>query len=299
MNDAVLHAEGVSKTYKDTEVLHPTTVDIEPGKIYGLIGRNGAGKTTLLSILTAQNPATSGTVTYGGQPVWENAKALADICFSRELNPMLLYGANTYKGKHYLQLARCYYPHWDEAYAQRLVADFELDMNKKIAKLSKGMMSMITIVLALASRAPITILDEPVAGLDVAMRDRFYRLLLDDYAKTNRTFIVSTHIIEEAASVFEEIIILHKGNIIEKTNTDEYLRRFHYVYGREDVVDQATNGLRVVHTEGIGRQKTVCVQANLEDLAQNAEGLDVDISPVPLHKAFIYVTGGEKEEMLA
>lgn len=294
-----LVAEQVSKSYKGTEVLHPVTLTIEPGKIYGLIGRNGAGKTTLLSILTAQNPATSGMVTYGGQSVWENEKALGSLCFSRELNPMMLYGANTYKGKHYLEMARCYYPHWDEEYAKRLIKDFEFDSNKKISKLSKGMMSMLTIVLAMASRAPITILDEPVAGLDVAMRDRFYQILLDDYAKTGRTFIVSTHIIEEAASVFEEIIVLDKGSLLEKANTEEYLSGFHYLFGREDLVDEAAGGLPILHSEGIGRQKTVCVKAPQQQVRRQAAGLAVEISPVPLHKAFVYLTGGEKGENLA
>ena len=72
-------------------------------------------------------------------------------------------------------------------------------------------MSMVTILIALASRSPITILDEPAAGLDVVMRERFYQLLLDDFAQTGRTFLVSTHIIEEAASVFEQVIILDEG----------------------------------------------------------------------------------------
>lgn len=294
-----LTATNVSKKYKNVEVLHPTNLTLENGKIYGLIGRNGAGKTTLLSILTAQNPATGGQVTLNGQPVWENGKALGNICFSRELNAMLLFGPNTYKPKYYFQMARCYYPLWDEAYAKRLIADFELDINKKISKLSKGMMSMVTIVLALASRAPITILDEPVAGLDVAMRDRFYRLLLDDYAKTQRTFVVSTHIIEEASGVFEEIILIDKGNIIEKKNTDTFLSEFFYVFGREDTVDKTTEGMQVLHSEGMGRQKTVCVRGSQNTLQANARGLEVDISPVPLHKAFIYLTGGEKEENLA
>lgn len=299
MQQNTLVATNITKKYKNTEVLHPTSLTIEANKIYGLIGRNGAGKTTLLSILTAQNPATTGSVAYAGQPVWENEKALGNLCFSRELNPMLLYGTNSYKGKHYLDMARCYYPHWDDAYAKRLIEDFELDTNKKIAKLSKGMMSMITIVLALASRAPITLLDEPVAGLDVAMRDRFYRMLLDDYEKTGRTFLVSTHIIEEAASIFEEIILIDKGSVLEKCNTEGYLAQFFYVYGRDDAVDAATTGLPVLHKEGIGRQKTVCVRDTKGALQAKAAGLDVEISSVPLHKVFIYVTGGEKEGNLA
>lgn len=178
MTNGVLQATDVVKSYNKKEVLHSVSLTIEPGKIYGLIGRNGAGKTTLLSILTAQNTHDSGLVTYNGERVWENQKALDEICFSRELSPMLLFGQNTLKVKEYLRAAALYYPHWDKEYAARLIEMFGLDTKKKIYKLSKGMMSMVTIVLALASRAPITILDEPVAGLDVVAREQFYDVLL-------------------------------------------------------------------------------------------------------------------------
>lgn len=294
-----LTAIEVSKAYKSTQALYPTSLTLEPGKIYGLIGRNGAGKTTLLSMLSAQNPVSTGRVEYGGQPVWENEDALGNLCFSRELNPMMLYGENSFKGKHYLDLARCYYPHWDEAYAKRLIADFELDTNKKIGRLSKGMMSMLTIILALASRAPITMMDEPVAGLDVAMRDRFYHLLLDDYEKTGRGFVISTHIIEEAAGVFEEIILLDKGRMVTKENTEEYLERFRYLSGREDEVAAAAEGLTVWHREGIGRQQTWCVEDPAGSLPSRTAGTDLELAGVPLQKVFLYVTGGEKEGNLA
>ena len=103
-------ATDVVKSYNKKEVLHSVSLTIEPGKIYGLIGRNGAGKTTLLSILTAQNTHDSGLVTYNGERVWENQKALDEICFSRELSPMLLFGQNTLKVKEYLRAAALYYP---------------------------------------------------------------------------------------------------------------------------------------------------------------------------------------------
>ena len=139
--EKVLKAENIVKVYGKKEVLHSVSLEIQPGVIYGLIGRNGAGKTTLLSILTAQNTHDSGTVTYGGEPVWENERALADICFSRELSPMLMFGENTYKVKDYLRAASIYYPRWDKEYAKRLTERFGLDMKKRISKLSKGMMS--------------------------------------------------------------------------------------------------------------------------------------------------------------
>ena len=220
MNTSVLKAEGLCKSYGSKQVLQNLDLTIQPGKIYGLIGRNGAGKTTLLGILTAQNTKDGGEVTYGGQPVWENQEALDHICFSRELQPVQFGGQNNLKVRDYLRAAAIFYPNWDREYAGRLLAEFQLGPKKKICQLSKGQMSMVTILVALASRAPLTILDEPAAGLDVVMRERFYQLLLDDFAETGRTFLVSTHIIEEAASVFEQVIILDQGRILENAPTD-------------------------------------------------------------------------------
>ena len=153
-------------------------------------------------------------MTYDGQPVWENQAALDNICFSRELQPTLFSGQNNLKIRHYLRSAAIYYPGWDREYAQRLLEEFKLDEKKKICQLSKGQMSMVTILIALASRSPITILDEPAAGLDVVMRERFYQLLLDDFAQTGRTFLVSTHIIEDVQSVCDQIVVIDHGKIL-------------------------------------------------------------------------------------
>lgn len=225
MNTGILKAEGLCKSYGSKRVLEGLDLTIQPGRIYGLIGRNGAGKTTLLGILTGQNTKDSGQVTCDGEPVWENCRALEQICFSRELQPTLFSGPNNQKVRYYLKSAAIFYPNWDQEYADRLLNEFQLEPKKKISQLSKGQMSMVTILIALASRAPITILDEPAAGLDVVMRERFYQLLLEDFAQTGRTFLVSTHIIEEAASVFEQVIILDQGRILENSPTEELVER--------------------------------------------------------------------------
>ena len=290
MSAGILEARGLYKSYGDKEVLHDLDLTIEPGKIYGLIGRNGAGKTTLLGILTAQNTKNSGEVTYDGQPVWENQRALDDICFSRELQATLFSGPNNLKVKHYLKSAAIYYPRWDQEYADRLLEEFKLEKKKKISQMSKGQMSMVTILIALASKAPVTILDEPAAGLDVVMRERFYQLLLEDFSQTGRTFIVSTHIIEEAASVFERVIILDEGRIIENAPTDELIDQFRYVSGRDDEVDRVCNGLRVLSVQQMGRHKTVAVRGDAVKLAEALEG-DVDVSPMNLQNVFVALCG--------
>lgn len=288
--EKILSAKNLVKAYGKKEVLHSVSIDIEPGKIYGLIGRNGAGKTTLLSCLTAQNSFNSGEVTYGGEKVWENQKVLSEICFSREISNTLLWGQNNLKVKDYLRCASIYYPNWDKEYAEKLIEKFNLNTKTKIYKLSKGMLSMVTIIIAMASNAPITIMDEPVAGLDVSARDDFYNILLEDYAKTNRTFIVSTHIIEEAVGALEKIILIDNGDIIENCNLDEFMSEFHYIQGKDEDVDAASNGLNILHTEGIGRSKTVCVRCNDADLEKAVAGKSVDVTAVPLHKIFVYTT---------
>ena len=155
-------------------MLHNIDLTLEQGKIYGLIGRNGAGKTTLLSILSAQNPATSGEVFLNEEKVWENSRALEQIFFSREISPNAVGDSSGLRVKDYLEMAEAYLPKWDKNMAEELVELFHLDKKKKTLKLSKGMLSMLSIVLALASKAEFTFLDEPVSGLDVVAREQFY-----------------------------------------------------------------------------------------------------------------------------
>lgn len=288
---SILSCENIVKTYGKNEVLHGVNLELEKGKVYGLIGRNGAGKTTLLSMLSGQNPITSGTVTLDGAPVWENTESLEKICFSRELNPMNANGANTMKVKEYLRAASIYMPNWDKEMAERLVKEFELDVNKRINKLSKGMMSMVTIIVALASKAEFTFLDEPVAGLDVVARENFYSILLDELAESGRTFVISTHIIEEAADVFEEVIIIDKGKIVLKENTQDLLDRARHISGMAEEVDKAVAGMTTYRPEKLGRSKGITVLLKEgESIQANAE---ISVQPMSLQQLFVAMCGKE------
>ena len=289
-----LHCEHIVKTYSGKDVLREVTLDIQPGKIYGLIGRNGAGKTTLLSILTAQNPATRGSVTLDGEPVWENRRSLEKLCFSRELNATAESGLSSMKAKEYLRIASTYYENWDRELEERLVKLFNLNLKKKFAKMNKGMLSMVTIVVALCSKAPYTFLDEPVAGLDVVAREQFYKLLLEEYTSSGRTFVVSTHIIEEAADVLEEVIILHEGRVLIEADTQAFVDSAVHVSGKIEEVDAATAGLEVHQPETVGRSKGVTVF--LKPGERVDESRDVSVQPVNLQRAFVALCGEEEKQ---
>ena len=287
-----LICENIVKTYGGKDVLQDVSLELRENKIYGLIGRNGAGKTTLLSILSAQNPATRGTVTLDGEPVWEHRNSLAKICFSRELNANAESGIAAMKAKEYLRIASTYYEGWDKALEERLVKLFDLNLKKKFGKMNKGMLSMITIIVALCSKAPYTFLDEPVAGLDVVAREQFYKLLLEEYSSSGRTFVVSTHIIEEAADVLEEVVILHEGKILLEENTQTFVDSAVHVSGKIEEVDAAVAGLEVHHTETVGRSKGVTVF--LKPGQKVDESRDVSVQPVSLQRAFVALCGEEE-----
>ena len=288
-----LSGKNIVKKYGKETVLKSVDIEIETGKIYGLIGRNGAGKTTLLSILTAQNPATQGTITLDGQPVWENEEALSRICYSREIPTVTMYGPNSLRVKDYMKTAKIFYKNWDQEYADELMKLFNIDAKKRVCKLSKGLLSAVTIVIAMASKADITMLDEPVAGLDVVAREQFYKLIIDEYAATGRTFIISTHIIEEAASLFEKVIMIDNGQIVFEEDTDKLLTRAYRVSGEDVEVDNAINGFKVYHPESVGRNKAVTV---LADGPVESFGDSVQVEPVSLQNLFYAMcVDGRKE----
>jgi len=283
-----LICKDIEKSYKDKQVLSGVSLTIEQGKIYGLIGRNGAGKTTLLSIMTAQGVANSGTVFYDNMPVWENREALDHLCFSREINTLSTLGPNSMRVREYLELGATYYPNWDQKKAESLLEYYKLKKKDRISKLSKGMLSILTIIIGICSNADITILDEPVAGLDVVARKEFYKLVLEE-AEKGRGFVISTHIIEEASDIFEDVIILHNGKILLEENTQDLLSRAVCVSGLADDVDPAVNGLQILKTENVGRKRIVTALVNAGD--PFPAGTDISVQPVTLQNLFVAMCG--------
>ena len=131
MSEKVLRSKGIVKKIRETGGTPQYRSDFGAGKIYGLIGRNGAGKTTLLSILSAQNPATSGEIYLGEEPVWENPVALRHIFFSREISPNGTGDSSGLKVKDYLDMAEAYLPKWDKKMAEELVDLFSTGQKEK------------------------------------------------------------------------------------------------------------------------------------------------------------------------
>lgn len=284
---AVIEVQNLTKRYKEKRALDNVSLALEGGSIYGLLGRNGAGKTTLMSILTAQNFESSGTVKVFGEHPYENAHVLGRICFVRESQK---YPDDAYP-KHAFKAASLFFPNWDQAFADELIAEFQLPMKQTIKKLSRGQLSAVGVIIGLASRAEITFFDEPYLGLDAVARQIFYDRLVEDYSEHPRTIILSSHLIDEVSNLIEKVIVIDNGRILLNEDTDAVRDRAVTVVGEAAKVDAWAEGREILHRDELGRVASVTVMGRLspeERSAVVAAGLD--LTPVSLQQLVVRLT---------
>ncbi|HHV45316.1 MAG TPA: ABC transporter ATP-binding protein [Tissierellia bacterium] len=262
-------------------------LNLEENKIYGLLGRNGDGKTTLLNIISNQIRKTSGEVKLYGENVFENPKQVKNICIVKDSG----FGMEEIKVKKIFEAARMLYKNWDEEYKNQLVKEFDLNVRKKYNKLSRGNQTKVGLIVGLASRAKLTIFDEPSLGLDAATRYKFYNLLLEDFENNPRTIIISTHLIDEVANLFEEVIILKDGQVYIKDEVANILKKGYFLNGKEENIIPVIRNKNIIHREEFGNSIIIGIFDDLDEreksmLRQN----NVEISQIPLQKLFIYLT---------
>jgi ABC-2 type transport system ATP-binding protein len=286
MNTIVV-AERLTKRFGDLIVLDSISFSLEAGKIYGLLGRNGSGKTTLMRLLTAQLFASSGTVKIFGEAPYENSRVLSQICFVKDGQKY----PNGYRVSDVLEQAALFFPCWDREFAFALTEDFQLPLKRRMKALSRGMLSTAGIIVGLASRAPLTIFDEPNLGLDPVARGLFYERLLEEYAEHPRTVILSTQLIEEVSRLLEHVLVLDQGRLILDADVDALRGRAFAVIGPAAKIDTYTAGKDVLDRVPFGSlvSATVMGNGNMMDRKQ-AEALGLDLAPVSLQQLIVHLT---------
>ncbi len=219
----------VTKNFGRKQVLTDVTAELPAGRIYGLLGSNGVGKTTLMSLICGHQFRTGGHILIDGIDPVENPLVLQRTCFVHEDQ---LYN-DAFSVRDILAVIPAFYPTWSAETADRLVTRFRLPLDTKSKKLSRGQRSALAITLSLASRAAYTFLDEPYLGLDASSRSILYDELLAEYAAHPRTFIISTHLIDEVADLMEEVVVLEDGVVAVQTDVDEARAACFIVRGHE------------------------------------------------------------------
>ena len=274
----------VSKSFGPVRALNRVSVTLEEGKIYGLLGRNSAGKSTLLHVLTDRIFPEEGSVTVDGEPVRDNDRALSKMYLMSEKNCY----PESMRVKEAFRWTKEFYPDFDQEFAWNLAAAFELNTNAKVNKLSTGYSSIFKLTVALSVNTPYVLLDEPVLGLDANHRDLFYRTLLARYTQRPFTAVISTHLIEEVASLIEDVVVIHKGEVLRQGSCQDLLSQGYTVTGPKGLVEEYLKGKNVLGVDALGGLESGYVLGE-PDRTSLPQGLE--LSGLDLQKLFILMTG--------
>lgn len=222
MNDLSVYFEGVSKIYPHF-TLDDLSLELPTGTIMGLIGANGAGKSTTIRILLGLVHQDQGRVQVLGRDMpQEQAAAKLDIGFVSE--DMRLYGSATLAW--HMKFIRSIYPQWDQPYAETLLRRFDLKSQQKIKGLSHGQRVKAALLLALARRPRLLVLDEPTTGLDPVARQEVLGELMAVLADEDRTILFSSHNTSDVEQISDQITFIDRGRIIASDNKEIFLERW-------------------------------------------------------------------------
>lgn len=286
--NAIVEADRLTKRFGKVTAVNDASFAFTEGGIHGLLGRNGAGKTTLMKLMTGQEFATSGDVRVFGQTPVENATVLRRVCF---VNEGQVYPED-FRGRHALVAASRFFSRWDDDFAAELVDDFAPPLNRPIKKMSRGQRSAIGVIIGLASRAELTLFDEPYAGLDAVASQMFYDHLLADYAAHPRTVVLSTHLIDEASNLLERVVVVDEGSVLIDADAEDLRSQAVTLVGAAEGVHAFAAGREVLGVQQLGGIASVTV-AGLDDSDREAaRNAGLEVGPVSLQQLIVSRTGG-------
>lgn len=212
----LLKIESLNKKYYNKTALNNVNLTLEKGKIYGLLGPNGSGKTTLMKVIAGLHKQTSGSVLLNNEPL--SFKSKANLSYMPTEN--FLY--DSFRVKDAVKFYKDMYEDFQEANAYNILKEINVNAEFKISNLSSGLVGKLKVALALSRNVDLYMLDEPLNGVDVLSRDIIMDLITRSYSD-NKTFIISTHLVNEIEKILDSVIFLKDGNV-ELTGDAEELR---------------------------------------------------------------------------
>lgn len=300
MNENVIEVENITKKFRQKKVLRNLSFSVPRGVVYGLLGRNGAGKTTTIRILLGllfPDSGMSGVLGLDSQKSGEKIRQkVGYVSEGQQLYQWM-------RIKEILWFNGSFYKDWDRDYAESLIYRFELDPEDKIGSLSRGMLSKLSLTLALGHRPELLILDEATAGLDAIVRREFLDSIIELVNTEGHSVLVSSHLLSDIERVVEQIGILQDGNITKSGDLEGFKNTYRKVklsfenppekeFGLPDTINEKHSGREVLFTfRNYSPQK----EKELNNLgARNIEFIDMGLEDLFTECLAADKTGGEK-----
>lgn len=267
-SENVIDLRNVTRQFGAKRVLEDASLCVRRGVVFGLVGANGAGKTTLIRHVLGLLKAQQGSVrVFGLDPVGDPVGVLSRIGYLSEEGDL----PDWMRVDELLRYWRAFYPAWDAAYAEELRRQFALDPATKIKHLSKGQRARAGLLLALAHRPELLVLDEPSSGLDPIVRRDILGAIVRTIADEGRTVLFSSHLLDEVERVSDCVAMLTKGRIVFSGAIEEIKETHHRLTLRFDEVLERPPLLEGALTwEGGGREWTAVVRGRVDALGLEA-----------------------------
>ena len=291
----MIEVKKLVKSFDGFRALDALDINVPRGAVYGLVGPNGAGKSTAIRHLAGIYRQDSGEVLIDSLPVYENPAVKRRVAYIPD--EIFYYPQATID-----DMARFYrsvYPTFSDEKFKSLAPAFELDTNRVMRKLSKGMQKQAAFWIALSCRPDYFILDEPVDGLDPVMRRQVWGLLMSEVAENGTTVIVSSHNLRELEDVCDHVGIINHGRMLTERALSELQDNIVKVQLALPDGAQLPQGLEVLHSSSTGRLQQLILRGRTEELTNvlaAAAPLFMDFVPLTLEEIFIYELGGAEHE---
>jgi len=292
MSDDVLKISGLTKKFPEFQ-LGPLNLNVPRGSIYGFVGPNGAGKTTTLELIFGIGRNDGGTISVFGLDHQRD-----DVAIKRRAayaSPNLSFSIWRKVGRA-IRFVRGFYPDWDDAYCSELMKMFGLGAEDKIATLSFGAKTKLSLLVALARRPELLVLDEPTTGLDALAKRQLFAELLKLVESGERTVVISSHNLSDLERFADHVGVIKKGRVLLEGRMDEVVNRFRLAefYTEDGATLPSRSGLTVVKQDG-NRWHAVIDQRNgVGDWLRENGAQDISLVELTLEDLFVALAQDEE-----
>ena len=289
----MIKVSGLVKKFDNFTALDGASINVKKGSVYGLVGPNGAGKTTIIKHITGIYRSDGGSVEINGEEIYENEKIKGKMIFISDE----IYFPASYTIRDGAKLYKEIYPEWDEVKFEKLKSVFNIDISRKISRLSKGMQKQVAFWIGLCTNPDVMILDEPVDGLDPVMRRNVWNLILSDVDMRQMTVLISSHNLRELEDVCDHVGIMHKGKVVIEKSLDDVKGNIHklQVSFKGGFPEELKNKINIMNDEKFGSVHMLIVRGELSEIKNAVESFSPvisDVVPLSLEEVFVYELGG-------
>ena len=211
---ALLECRKLTKRYKNKEVLKQVSLTLQSGHIIGLLGPNGSGKTTLIKLINGLLTPTEGELLFCGEKIGTQSKRHISYL------PDQTYLNMNQKVRDVMDFFQEFYEDFDKARASDMLEKLQISAEDRLKSMSKGTKEKVQLVLVMSRRAKLYVLDEPIAGVDPAVREYILRTIISNY-EPSASVLIATHLITDIENILDEVILIRDGQIMQHVPADE------------------------------------------------------------------------------